>query len=428
MLNYTGNFNTEIKNTLGRRVDIEIKFIKNDTEYTLTSDDLQEFSYQAQTEKELGGVEKKVANIRFMNNENTSLLQKGDGITIYFLTSPTSKCKFCKLYIKERKTDTKGLIISVEAVDLITYLNDKDLPIIPLQKDIFLSQYMQSLFNAIGVNHSISGAITNPKLRFAYLKSAKILSTLTEMAVASNSIIRHKVTKDKRFVTIPVQIPTFFNEVKTTYDDIINIKPFKASEPVDELTFNDLLKDISITDSDNNTYDQVLIPIFYPNDRQYNKLGSLASTIPGGVSNYSIGNISFKNLSIPQLVHFDNEVRIYDFDFSGDKCNIKVNNPNLFAIDCNIDIFGSDLSTLTVVQNSSDERVKIINNQYIQSPAVYDKQIYYSKDIDIKYRGNPLYEVGDTVIVDGNTVLIREHSLTYNGALSGSIKGVVVNE
>ena len=35
------------------------------------------------------------------------------------------------------------------------------------------------------------------------------------MAVASNSIIRHKVTKDKRFVTIPVQIPTYFTEVKT---------------------------------------------------------------------------------------------------------------------------------------------------------------------------------------------------------------------
>ena len=171
----------------------------------------------------------------------------------------------------------------------------------------------------------------------------------------------------------------------------------------------------------------MLIPIFYPNDRQYNKLGTLTSTIPGGVSNYSIGNVSFKNLSIPQCIHFDNEVRINNFDLAGDKCNIKVNNPNLFAVDCNIELFGSDISTLTVVQDSSDERVKIINNQYIQGPAVYDKYIYFSKDADIKYRGNPLYEIGDTITADEETILIIEHSLSYNGALSGTIKGVVID-
>ena len=76
MLNYTGNFNTEIKNTLGRRVDIEIKFIKNDIEYTLTSEDLQVLAYQHR-QKKTRWSNKEVANIRFMHNENTALYKKG---------------------------------------------------------------------------------------------------------------------------------------------------------------------------------------------------------------------------------------------------------------------------------------------------------------------------------------------------------------
>lgn len=427
MLSYTGNFNTEIKNTLGRQVDIEIKFIKDDTEYTLTSEDLQEFSYQAQTEKELGGVVKKVVNMRLMSNTNTNVLAKGDWFTVYFLTSPTSKCKLDIFYIKELKTDTKGLIISIEAVDLLSYLNDKDLPIIRLEKNIFLKDYINKLFDAIGLNCSIAENIANPKLKLAYLKSTKILTTLTEMAIAANSIINPKVSKDNRYVKIPVIIPTFFTEINVTYDSIIDIKPFTVSTPVDKLTYDDLLKDVAIVDSDDGTYNQVLLPIFYPNDAEYIKLGSLSSTLPGNVLDYSIGNISFKNLSIPQCIHFDKEVRIQGFDLAGDKCNIRVNNPNLFTTDCNIELFGSDLSTLSVTQDSSDDKFKIINNQYIQSPTVYDKRIYLNKDTNIKYRGNPLYEVGDTVDIEGDKVLILEHSLSYNGALSGTMKGVVIN-
>lgn len=427
MLDYTGTFNEDLKIAQGRRVDIEINFIKDGEEYVLTSEDIQDFTYQALTEKELGGVVKKVLNIKFMAKTNANVLEIGDWFNLCFVTSENSTCKLDIFYIRERKVDTKGLIINVEAVDLLTYLNEKDLPIITLEKDIFLRDYMKKLFITVGLQSSISDAIANPKLKLAYLKSSNIQATLTEMAIASNAIINPKAV-DRRYVIIPVEIPTYFTEIDISDESFIEIKPFKIRDtPVDVMTYLDMLNDVSVTENGEAEYDQVLIPVFYPNDRQYTKLGNLASTLPGGVSNYSVGSINFKNLTIPQCIHFDADVQISTFNLSGDKCVIRVNNPNLQAVDCNIDIFGSDLSTLSVTDESSDEKVKVVSNQYIQSPAAYDKRIYFGKDVNIKYRGNPLLEVGDTIEIDEGKVLIIEHNLSFNGALSGSIKGVIIN-
>ena len=75
----------------------------------------------------------------------------------------------------------------------------------------------------------------------------------------------------------------------------------------------------------------------------------------------------------------------------------------------------------------SVSKTKIVENIYIQSPNIYDTRIFKGKNISVKYTGNPLWEIGDTLNVAGMTMLVTEHELTYTGGLRGSMKGVVID-
>ena len=72
-----------------------------------------------------------------------------------------------------------------------------------------------------------------------------------------------------------------------------------------------------------------------------------------------------------------------------------------------------------------------IENPYIQTAehvAALDKRIYQGVRYRLKFRGNPCYQVGDTLQVENiGNVLIYKRQLSFNGGLSGILEGVLVS-
>ena len=92
------------------------------------------------------------------------------------------------------------------------------------------------------------------------------------------------------------------------------------------------------------------------------------------------------------------------------------------------EFLGLDVNSVSAMSENTENKTKFVNNIYIQSPTIYDTFIYTAKGINIKYTGNTLYEVGDTILVDDKyKVFIVDHNLDYSGGLKGTIKGVLID-
>ena len=425
MLFYIGDFDTSIKAQV-RKVDVLLAFKKaDDTFFYLTGDDLQEVNYTSQVEKELGGVVKKVVNAKLMYTELTSFIKEGDFFNLFYTTGETGKCKADIFYINRLRTDSKKQVISIEAVDLLSYMKDNIIPFIPMMKNTNLKTYMIAVFNSLGLGYLI-GDVANPNLTLGYPKSRGFMNTLTEMAIASQGLICCKAI-DVYGCKIPAVVPFSFNQ--PIFSDIakVDVRPFKIAEPCDYPTYDDLIMDVE-KDSDNtDKYDRVVISLFFPSSSQQKSLGKLNVTLPASTPNYNIGTVEFGQTKIPQVCHFDKKIKIADYSLGSDKCTLILDNESLLAENVNLEFFGLDVNEATLSGTATDSNCKNVTNLYIQSPTVYDHRIYLNPSCRIKYRGNPLYEVGDTIDIDGDRILILEHILNFNGALKGTMKGVVIN-
>ena len=78
--------------------------------------------------------------------------------------------------------------------------------------------------------------------------------------------------------------------------------------------------------------------------------------------------------------------------------------------------------------NPNIENASLMLDTAILNTANFIKNNYKKYDIKIDYFGNPAYEVNDVLKIETpygyKTMRILKHSLTFNGALSGSIEGV----
>lgn len=423
MLEYTRSFKEDIKSQF-REVNLKIGFIKNDQKHWLSSEDVQKHTYRSEIAKSLGGVVRKVINMSLMSTDATVLLQKGDSFNLFYTCNNDGECKVDIFFINAIKTNDRQQIIDIEALDYLSYIKDNPMPFVAMEKNTVLLAYTDRLCITVGLNLVVKEGVVNPVLKLAYPKNYILQDVLDEMGEAMNATLTTK-TNGTFGATLPLIVPFSFVDSVISDDVFVEAKPFKASVPVEILDFKNCLIEVSIDDDNSGKYDRVSISLFNPSSSKSNELGKLDRQAPGMTKNVDLGIAEFKDPCLAQVIHFDNEVEIVDFNIGIDRANFKINTKDILNGELSLGFQGLNFNTISNFEESSS-KTKIISNLYIQSPNIYDSRIFLGSDISIKYTGNPLLEVGDTIDVVGNTVLITEHELSYTGGLRGTIKGVVI--
>lgn len=429
MLPFTGNFNTSIKET-GRDVDCVIAYKSGSAYYFLNKENIQSLTLNSKVNKSLGGVVKRVADIKAMYNEYTLNLTKGTAINLYYKCG-TGVCKKAILYINQVKVDSKNTIITIEALDYLSYAQSNTT--IGMTKNTRLVDHEKAIFNALGWSYKIGSTVANPMLSLGYPKGTKLMDTLEEMAIANNALIDFGFSIEYG-LKLPFTLPTTFSP-QTNEDGYIlpsdtfeiHINKLAFGTAVDTINATTDIIKFEIDDDNSDQYSDVKVNLFFPSSSEMKSLGKVNTTVPGATQKYYIGSVDFGNTMIPQVCCFSGDVDIDSYTLGSSSCSFTINNGAVNAKNIDVEFFGYNVAESTLKNTDNDSNIKQISNMYIQSATVYDKRIFLNPNCTIKDFGNPLYEIGDTITVGDNTVLILEQNLVFQGGLKGTTKGVVLN-
>lgn len=426
MLPYTGNFNTAIK-AQARDVDVVIAYKSSNSYIFLNKGNIQSLTFNSKADKGLGGVVKKVCDIKAMYNEYTSNIVRGTALNIYYKCG-TGMCKKAILYVNSVKVNKDNTLITIEALDLLSY--DKNNKHMPIMKNCSLIDYESAIFRALGYDYKIDSGVANPNLSLGYPKSGKVYETLNEIAIANNALIDFDENlvyslKLPFTLTAKFQIPMSQGYIKPGQSNRLHVKKFVfKSVPDDVLDEDSDIINYEI-DEDDEKYGNVIVNLFFPSSGEQKSLGNVEVTIPSAAQNYNIGTVNFGNTMIPTVCSFKGKVDIASYDLSSKGCSFRINNNTPIAQATKAEFFGFDVTESTLENTDSDNDVKQISNMYIQSPTAYDTNIFKNPNCTLKTFGNPLYEIGDTIQIGDKLVLILEENLVFNGGLKCTLKGVV---
>ena len=429
MLPYVGDFDTAIKQQ-ARDVNVVIAYKNGDNFVFLQKDNIQSLTLNSKVNKHLGGVVKRVADIKAMYNDYTLNLTKGTAINLYFKCGVNGVCKKAILYVNQTKVNEKSKVITIEALDYISYIQSNTN--IGMVKNTSLVNYEKNIFNALGWKYKISSTVANPKLSLGYPKGTKLIDTLEEMAIANNAIIDFGF-KTERGLTLPFNLPASFS-VKVNAEGYIlpseefelHINKFAFSTPVDTLNKTTDIIAFEKDDDNSDQYSDVKVNLFFPSSGEQKSLGKISVTVPGATQDYHIGTVDFGNTMIPQVCCFNGKVDIESYKLGPSSCAFNINNSGVNAKNIDVEFFGYDVAESTLKETDADSNIKQISNMYIQSATAYDTRIFLNPNCTIKMFGNPLYEVGDTVQFGDDLVLLLEETLTFGGGLKETLKGVVL--
>ena len=441
MLPYIGDFATAIKQQ-ARDINVVIAYKNGDNYVFLQKDKLQSLTYNAKVDKALGGIVKKVCDIKAMYNEYTTNLTKGTPINLYYKCGD-GMCKKALLYISQVKINKISKIITIEALDYLSYI--EGIATLPMMKNTDLVTYEKTVFNQRGYNYTIDSSVVNPKLTLGYPKSTKLVETFEEMAEANQALFDFAF-KEEYELELPFDVPTDFElkiinhvlplrlpytfsipfrEVISPSDNFeLHVKRFGFSDVVDTLNTSTELINFEIDDDSSTQYDDVKVSLFFPSSSEQKSLGKVKATIPGSILNYNVGTIDFGNTMIPQICVFNDKVDVSDYTIGSDSFSFSVNNSGVLAKNFEAEMYGLDISTATLKDTDTDSNIKQVSNMYIQSASVYDTEIFKHPNCTLKTFGNPLYEVGDTIRCVPYDVLILEENIVFNGGLKCTLKGV----
>ena len=426
MLPYVGDFNTAIKQQ-SRDINVVIAYKNGDNYIFLQKDNIQSLTYNAKVDKGLGGVVKKVCDIKAMYNDYTANLVKGTPINLYYKCGVDGVCKKALLYISQVKVNKISRIITMEALDYLSYIEDT--ATLPMMKNTDLLAYEKTVFNQLGYDYSIDSSVVNPKLTLGYPVSTKLLDTFEEMAEANQAIFDFGFNSTYE-LTLPFSLPATFSlpmlgDYITPSDSFeLHVKKFGFADPVDTLDIGTDLINFEIDDDSSDQYEDVKVSLFFPSSSDQKSLGKVTATIPGSVLDYNVGTIDFGNTMIPQICVFNDMVDVSDYTIGSDSFSFSVNNSGVLTKNIEAEMYGLDISTATLKDTDTDSNVKQVSNMYIQGASVYDTEIFKHPNCTIKTFGNPIYEVGDTISVGVYDVLILEENLVFTGGLKCTLKGV----
>ena len=425
MLPYTGDFAAAIKQQ-ARDINVVIAYKSGDNYVFLQKDNIQSLTYNASINKGLGGVVKKVCDIKAMYNDYTVNLTKGTPINLYYKCG-SGVCKKAILYISQVKVNKINKTIALEALDYLSYAEST--ATLPMMKDVDLLTYEQTIFNQLGYNYTIDSKVVNPRLALGYPVSTKLLETFDKIAEANQALFDFGF-ESKDVLELPFTLPTSFSlpivngYIKPSDTFELHVKRFGFEEPVDTLNIDTDLINFELDDDSSMQYETVKVSLFFPSSTEKKSLGKVTTTVPGSVVDYNVGTIEFKNTMIPQICVFKGRVDVCDYTIGSDSFSFSVNNRDVLAQHIEAEMYGLDINTATLKNTDTDSKCKQIANMYIQSASVYNTEIYKHPNCTLKTFGNPLYEVGDTLKCGPYNVLILEENLVFTGGLKCTLKGV----
>lgn len=439
MLGTNGNFNTEIREN-GRQIVAELIFKDN----VLNNRRILTISYSAETNKALGGIVREVLNASLIDTGDLKPLSLGDGF-YYKLYTATGSCVIGMFYISRIKRNEKRQTVDIESVDIIEHLRNSVNKPLPFMRNVTTHDYFREIARHLSLTSSIEKDVLSHNLEFAYPTGSHFVTTLEDLGVSMQSLIRIRPTYSSKLQTtipfslggvsayntnsIPAEIPFYLEDLLYNNKTYILAKTFKTSPTYhDIIKYEDLLLDFSVDDDLTTTYKDVVVSLYYPSTGDLKRACEVGLTIPANYPNYTTGKISYEKGVIPQLFSFDGKVTIEDYFLYDDGCRLTFNNSDLLTKQYKMTLDGYGLQDTLLTEETDSNNVKVIVNKYIQSPVAYDLRIYKNKSCTISYRGNPAYEVGDTLLVDGKKVLVTGHTLEYTGALKGTLKGVLMSE
>nr|WP_302596479.1 hypothetical protein [uncultured Cellulosilyticum sp.] len=419
MLQATGNFLEAITANC-RDVGLKIAYNYNGQACYIEGQEIKEVSYTSQGKKELGCIVLKVADINLNITDNTKKLKNGDFIDLFYQCG-NGESQTDVFYVSSLKTKSNSIVI--QAVDLLTYLvENSNNTKMSLMKNTDLITYVESIISSIRLKCDIDNNVVNPSLSLAYPKSTKIDDTFREIAIAMNACITFGRTS-RNGAYLPFNLPKMLDERLIG----MKAKKFCFSEPWATI---DSWISYTISDDSTDKYSSTNVCTYFPTQGEQVSIGKMQAIVPANTFGYNTGTISFGQTCIPQIAKFTGKVDVSSYTLGSDSCSFSFNNTSVISQDVECEFLGLNISNATTVDSSTDNtnNIKVVNNMYIQSAAVYDTRIYENNNIDIHYFGNPCIEVGDTISIDGMIVLVVEHTLKYTGGLKGIIKGVVLNE
>ena len=368
----------------------------------LTSEEIESLEYKAESNKELGTIEIELLRAKvlksaipagsFNTNEQVSVEIEVNG----------EICELCSLTINLWKKADKSLFVEIEATSSFVY--ERNVPFIATKENITASAFIKEVMGTIGESCRFNGL--DQRLNVAMLSGNQLIDTLKLLAISTQSVIR--------------------------YRDTLEFIPFKGSTAAESVNYENMLLDTKDGSDKQAEFDKVNIMVYMPNKSDQKEIGKFEkATVPNGSSSFNLGTLKFDKPKLVSVISFDNDVDISEFSISSDKVTLAIRNGKSQTIDVNTKIEGYDLldNSLTSSEDTTN-KIKNVQNIYIQDKDVissYDTRIYTNPSVEVQYRGNPILEVGDTISIEEiGDVLICEHVLKFDGALSGEIKGVIL--
>lgn len=409
MIDASQGFIQSIKSS-ARRVCSKI-ILHYDTDLILLDDKIISISAQSSAEIALGGLQDDLLTVELIKGAITDEQFNADiDISVFVGAYGGEVAEYVRIgkYTTNawEKNDKTGIV----TIELVSKINSKS--IIPkniiAEAGTFLEDYCEQLvLNVFAENLTVASGVTSQVLQKSWLMYDDITTQLKKMAEACNGLFR--------------------------YTSGFELVSFKAGIPVATLSMgsNEELIEVTRLSDYSKTKEQVIILKSAFSVTTLDKLTSANITMKGDSQVIELKTGSPTNVT---YVTFGSGVgQLSDITQGITWCNVEIY-PSYGEGTYNeqVEVWGSRVQSICKDSKvATDGSVTYMENPYIQTTehiAALDKRIYEGIRYRLKYRGNPAYQVGDTVAVSGiGNLLIYKRQLSFNGGLGGILEGVFID-
>lgn len=279
-------------------------------------------------------------------------------------------------------------------------------------------KYFETLCDNYGIeNYTFDVVTTNNIINDMYFPLSSKLEQLNNFAIFTNSVIRNGRNND-----------VIIENIGTSLEDTLTLNEMKT---IPEYNVKNILKSVIINITD------------------FNRKDSAGETLFNGAINVNEENPFILKYDKPLLImrEFTPELTEEQFEeaeiiqpfyfFNTNKLegqfnlNISVSSeltrstvPYTFSYNND----GAEIEIDSVFYNYLTQYAGLTPQTAIKNTADFIENNYKKYNIKIDYFGNPAYETNDVLKIETpygyKTMRILKHSLTFNGALSGTIEGV----
>lgn len=279
-------------------------------------------------------------------------------------------------------------------------------------------KYFETLCDNYGIeNYTFDVVTTNNIINDMYFPLSSKLEQLNNFAIFTNSVIRNGRNND-----------VIIENIGTSLEDTLTLNEMKT---IPEYNVKNILKSVIINITD------------------FNRKDSAGETLFNGAINVNEENPFILKYDKPLLImrEFTPELTEEQFEeaeliepfyfFNTNKLegqfnlNISVSSEltrSTVPYTFNYNNDGTEIEIDSVFYNYLTQYAGLTPQTAIKNTADFIENNYKKYDIKIDYFGNPAYETNDVLKIETpygyKTMRILKHSLTFNGALSGTIEGV----